>query len=87
MGAIDVWNLFDRMWRGDRPREWTTRIAQSELAARNRRARFPAAPRVGTLRVAPAGDLLLLVVAGGRPCEEKCPFACVARQPRRRHEL
>ena len=32
----------------------TTRITQGELAALNRRARFPAAPRVGTLRIAPA---------------------------------
>ena len=33
-----------------------TRITQTELAARNRRARFPATQRVGTLRNAPAGD-------------------------------
>jgi hypothetical protein len=33
---------------------WTTRITEAELAATNRRARFPASQRVGTLRIAPA---------------------------------
>ncbi len=34
----------------------STRITQAELAARNRRARFPAAPCGGVLRIASAGD-------------------------------
>jgi len=33
---------------------WITRITETELAARNRRARFPASQRRGTLRIAPA---------------------------------
>jgi len=35
---------------------WRTRITETELAAKNRRARFPAAQRVGTLRNAPAAE-------------------------------
>ncbi len=35
---------------------WTTWITQAELAAMNRRARFPASPCGGTLRIAPAAE-------------------------------
>ena len=35
---------------------WTTRITGTGLAARNRRARFPASRRVGMLRIAPADE-------------------------------
>lgn len=41
-----------RSWCG-----WTTRITGAEVAARNRPARFPAAPCVGALRIASAPDL------------------------------
>ena len=35
---------------------WTTRITEAELAARNRRARFPASPCFGVLRTASAAE-------------------------------
>jgi hypothetical protein len=37
---------------------WATRITVTEVAATNRRARFPAAQRVGVLRIASAPTLL-----------------------------
>jgi len=36
---------------------WTTRITIAEVGAMNRRARFPAAQRVGVLRIASAPDV------------------------------
>ena len=41
-----------RSWCG-----WTPRITEAEVAARNRRARFPATRRDGVLRIASAPDL------------------------------
>ena len=35
---------------------WATRITDAEVAARNRRARFPAARYGGVLRIASAAD-------------------------------
>jgi hypothetical protein len=36
---------------------WATRITRTEVAAMNRRARFPASPCVGVLRIASATNL------------------------------
>jgi len=43
----------------------STRITRSEVAARNRRARFPAAHCDGVLRIAPAADPARPLLAHG----------------------
>jgi hypothetical protein len=52
-----VWTTHGR--RTDAPAEplRTTRITRAEVAARNRRARFPAAPYGGVFRIASAANL------------------------------
>jgi hypothetical protein len=49
----------------------STRITEAELAAQNRRARFPAAPCGGVLRIASAGDPARPLLGRRRPHQRK----------------